>query len=82
MTSRLSTVQLDKVSASPPALKLPPLFSLTPNSAGKGGNMQKRQTQAQANQADSVADKRSLDLSLSNNHIDSASQGLHFLAFL
>ncbi|CAI9111510.1 OLC1v1011747C1 [Oldenlandia corymbosa var. corymbosa] len=73
MASRLSTVQLEK--ASPPAaLKLPPLFSLTPNSAGKGGNPQKRQTQAQASQTDHVSDKRALDLSLPNNDIDGASQ--------
>ncbi|KAF9625367.1 hypothetical protein IFM89_022149 [Coptis chinensis] len=35
VTSKLSTVQLEKVSTSP-ALKLPQLFSLTPNSSGKG----------------------------------------------
>ncbi|KAK3001853.1 hypothetical protein RJ639_020258 [Escallonia herrerae] len=35
VTSRLSAVQLEKSSASPHALKLPPLFSLTPNSSGK-----------------------------------------------
>ncbi|KAL3526337.1 hypothetical protein ACH5RR_010993 [Cinchona calisaya] len=74
MTSRLSNIQLEKVSASPPALKLPPLFSLTPNSAGKGGNVQKRQTQTQANQADNMTEKRSLDQPLSDNHNDSAPQ--------
>ncbi|TYG52636.1 hypothetical protein ES288_D09G043900v1 [Gossypium darwinii] len=42
ITSKMSTVQLEKISASPPALKLPQLFSLTPNSSGKGGAMQKR----------------------------------------
>ncbi|KAL0431593.1 UNVERIFIED_CONTAM: AUGMIN subunit [Sesamum radiatum] len=48
MTSRLSSIQLEKVSASPPTLKLPPLFSSTPNSSGKGGNMQKRQRSIRA----------------------------------
>ncbi|GMJ04320.1 augmin subunit 6, GEMINI POLLEN 3 [Hibiscus trionum] len=42
ITSKMSAVQLEKISASPPALKLPQLFSLTPNSSGKGGTMQKR----------------------------------------
>ncbi|XP_071914787.1 AUGMIN subunit 6 [Coffea arabica] len=74
MTSRLSTIQLEKVSASPPTLKLPPLFSLTPNSAGKGGNMQKRQMQAQANQTHDMPQKRSVDQPLNTNHTDSASQ--------
>ncbi|KAL3526144.1 hypothetical protein ACH5RR_014516 [Cinchona calisaya] len=74
MTSRLSTVQLEKVSASPPALKLPPLFSLTPNSSGKGGNTQKRQIQAQTYQTDNMSEKRSVDQPLSNNHTGSAAQ--------
>ncbi|KAE8706275.1 serine/threonine protein phosphatase 2A 57 kDa regulatory subunit B' theta isoform [Hibiscus syriacus] len=42
VTSKMSAVQLEKISASPPALKLPQLFSLTPNSSGKGGTVQKR----------------------------------------
>nr|XP_010912861.1 AUGMIN subunit 6 isoform X1 [Elaeis guineensis] len=41
MTSKLSFVQLDKVSTSP-TLKLPHLFSLTPNSSGKGMHAPKR----------------------------------------
>ncbi|KAA8530140.1 hypothetical protein F0562_004849 [Nyssa sinensis] len=74
VTSRLSTVQLEKVSASPPALKLPPLFSLTPNSSGKGGNMQKRHTLAQTNQMENMSERKSLDQPLSNNHIDNSTQ--------
>ncbi|KAL0377341.1 UNVERIFIED_CONTAM: AUGMIN subunit [Sesamum radiatum] len=35
MASRLSSIHLEKVSASPPTLKLPPLFSSTPSSSGK-----------------------------------------------
>ncbi|XP_059645726.1 AUGMIN subunit 6-like [Cornus florida] len=70
VTSRLSTVQLEKVSASPPVLKLPPLFSLTPNSSGKGGNVQKRHTLAQTNQIENLSERRSLDQPLSNNHVD------------
>ncbi|CAL5325634.1 unnamed protein product [Camellia sinensis] len=74
VTSRLSTVQLEKVSASPSALKLPPLFSATPNSFGKGGNMQKRQTLAQTSQIENMSERKSVDQLLSNNRIDTAPQ--------
>ncbi|KAL6960472.1 AUGMIN subunit 6 [Sarracenia purpurea var. burkii] len=67
VTSRLSTVQLEKVSASPPALKLPPLFSVTPNSSGKGGNVQKRST---FNQTEIISERKPVDQYLSNSHID------------
>ncbi|OVA17574.1 HAUS augmin-like complex subunit 6 [Macleaya cordata] len=76
VTSKLSNVQLEKVSASPPALKLPHLFSLTPNSSGKGGNAQRRQTLAsQVNQVENIAEGKSLEQSLSNNHVDNLPQG-------
>ncbi|XP_050270920.1 AUGMIN subunit 6 [Quercus robur] len=75
VTSKMSTVQLDKVSASPPALKLPQLFSLTPNSSGKGGNMLKRQTSApQANQIENYSERKSLDQPLASNQIESMPQ--------
>ncbi|KAL7170411.1 hypothetical protein ACSBR2_035307 [Camellia fascicularis] len=70
-TSRLSTVQLEKVSASPSALKLPSLFSATPNSLGKRGNMQKRQTLAQTSQMENMSERKSVDQLLSNNLSDS-----------
>ncbi|PUZ75671.1 hypothetical protein GQ55_1G215000 [Panicum hallii var. hallii] len=41
MTSKLSSTHLDKPGGSP-ALKLPPLFSLTPSSSGKGTQTQKQ----------------------------------------
>ncbi|KAL7232719.1 hypothetical protein ACSBR2_010679 [Camellia fascicularis] len=72
---RLSTVQLEKVSASPPALKLPPLFSVTPNSSAKGGNVQKRHTLAQTNQIENISERKSVDQPLSNNnHADNPPQ--------
>ncbi|EOY02661.1 hypothetical protein QUC31_018043 [Theobroma cacao] len=75
VTSKMSTVQLDKVSASPPALKLPQLFSLTPNSSGKGGNMQKRHTLApQTNQTEILSERNSVDQPLPNNLSDSPPQ--------
>ncbi|KAM7509230.1 hypothetical protein LguiA_019683 [Lonicera macranthoides] len=69
VTSRLSNVQLEKVSASPTALKLPPLFSLTPNSSGKGGNVQKRQALPQTNLTENVSEKKSLDQPQSNSQM-------------
>ncbi|KAL8124251.1 AUGMIN subunit 6 isoform X2 [Apium graveolens] len=74
MTSRLSTFQIEKNSASPTTLKLPPLFSLTPNS-GKGGNMQKRDIITHANQSEFVTEKKSVDKLHSNNPMDRSPQG-------
>lgn len=75
-SSKLSGV--DKVSASPPALRLPQLFTLTPNSSGKGGNMQKRYTSVpQINQVENVAERKSLDQPLTNNRVDNLHQGFH-----
>ncbi|KAH9743721.1 AUGMIN subunit 6 [Citrus sinensis] len=75
VTSKMSTVQLDKVSVSPPTLKLPQLFSLTPNSSGKGGSLQKRQNSApQTNQIENLSERNSLDQPLSNNRVDNAPQ--------
>ncbi|XP_044949623.1 AUGMIN subunit 6 isoform X3 [Hordeum vulgare subsp. vulgare] len=41
MTSKLCSTQISKAGSSP-ALKLPPLFSLTPSSSGKGTQIQRR----------------------------------------
>ncbi|MED6222403.1 AUGMIN subunit 6 [Stylosanthes scabra] len=66
VTSRLSNVQLDKVSVSPPTLKLPQLFSLTPSS-GKAGNAQRRHVNAtQPSQTENQSDSKSLDPPSSN----------------
>lgn len=75
---RLSTVQLDKMSASPPALKLPPLFSVTPNSSGKVGNVQKRHTLAQTYQTENVSERKSVEQARSINHVHYAPQGFVF----
>ncbi|XP_031283293.1 AUGMIN subunit 6 [Pistacia vera] len=75
VTSKMSSVQLDKVLASPPTLKLPQLFTLTPNSSGKGGNVQKRHTLVpQTNQMESFSERNSLDQPLSNNRLDNPPQ--------
>lgn len=75
MTSRLSNIQLDKVSISPPTLKLPKLFSLTPSS-GKAGNVQRRQSNApQTSQTENLSDSKSLDPPL-NNEVASSAEGM------
>ncbi|TYJ08423.1 hypothetical protein E1A91_A11G073700v1 [Gossypium mustelinum] len=75
ITSKMSAVQLEKNSASPPALKLPQLFSLTPNSSGKVGSMQKRHTLApQTNQIDTLSESSSMEQPLANNHLDNTLQ--------
>ncbi|GLT43401.1 hypothetical protein SLA2020_173520 [Shorea laevis] len=75
VTSKMSTIQLDKVSVGSPALKLPQLFSLTPNSSGKGGNVQKRNSSASlTNQMENLSERSSVDQSLSNKCLDNLPQ--------
>ncbi|GAB4847931.1 AUGMIN subunit 6 [Ancistrocladus abbreviatus] len=74
VTSKMSNVQHEKASASP-TLKLPPLLSLTPNSSGKGGNVQKRMTSAsQINHVENLSDWKSLDNPSSTNTTDGLPQ--------
>ncbi|KAJ6824752.1 AUGMIN subunit 6 [Iris pallida] len=73
MTSKLSSVQLDKASTSP-ALKLPHLFSLTPNS-GKGLHTPKQYpASTQPSQAETLVVGKPVDPPFSNDHADSAPQ--------
>lgn len=74
VTSKMSNVNLGKVVASP-TLKLPPLFSLTPNSTGKGGNIQKSYT-SPVNHGDNLSERKSIDSTLLNNAMDILPQGL------
>ncbi|KAB2008337.1 hypothetical protein ERO13_D10G085200v2 [Gossypium hirsutum] len=75
ITPKMSKVQLDKISPSSPALKLPQLFSLSPNSLVKGGNMQKQHTLApQTNQIGTLSESSSLDQPLANNGLDNPPQ--------
>ncbi|MBA0724586.1 hypothetical protein Golax_021265, partial [Gossypium laxum] len=75
ITPKMSKVQLDKISPSSPALKLPQLFSLSPNSLVKGGNMQKQHTLApQTNQIGTLSESSFLDQPLANNGLDNPPQ--------
>ncbi|CAN7128298.1 unnamed protein product [Brassica rapa subsp. narinosa] len=70
LTSTMSNVQIEKVSASP-TLKLPQLFSSAPTSSGKGGNGQKRhQMASQINKMESLSEKNTTDQPLSNTRAD------------
>lgn len=74
VTSKMSSIQLDKVSASP-TLKLPQLFSLTPNSSAKTGNMQKRHNLAsQTSQIENLSENKSPDQPSSSDHMNNLSQ--------
>ncbi|KAL8136572.1 hypothetical protein V2J09_002573 [Rumex salicifolius] len=67
VTSRMSNFQLEKVGNSP-TLKLPPLISLTPNSSGKGGNVQRRNTvSSHTNHLENLSDQKQLDGQSLNN---------------
>ncbi|KAJ8767959.1 hypothetical protein K2173_020899 [Erythroxylum novogranatense] len=74
VTLKMSAVQFDKVSASPHTLKLPQLFCLTPNSSGKSGNVQRRQTSSEINKVENLSRRRSLDQAFANNCLDNPSQ--------
>lgn len=79
MTSKMSSMHFEKASAtaSPPALKLPPLFSVTPNSSGKGG-APKRQISAQTSQTENMPETKSLDQQFLNNSLNYSPQGFCF----
>ncbi|KAE8694136.1 serine/threonine protein phosphatase 2A 59 kDa regulatory subunit B' eta isoform-like isoform X2 [Hibiscus syriacus] len=69
------TEKLEKNSASPPALKLPQLFSLTPNPSRKGGSIQKQHTLVpQTNQIDTLPEKNSMEQPLANNRLGNSLQ--------
>ncbi|KAL2943158.1 AUGMIN subunit 6 [Bienertia sinuspersici] len=72
VTSKMSNVHLEKVAASS-TLKLPPLFSLTPNSTGKGGSMQKSLV-SPVNHGDNLPERKSIDSALSSNRMDTLPQ--------
>lgn len=72
VTSRLSTVHIDKVSSSPATLKLPPLFSLTPNSTARSGNFYKRQAQVHTNV---VSENLPHEQTESNNQVNTPQTG-------
>ncbi|NP_001145206.1 AUGMIN subunit 6 [Zea mays] len=61
INSKLSSTHLDKPGGSP-ALKLPPLFSLTPSSSGKGIQTQKRSALARQRSQDITSEQKTLTI--------------------
>ncbi|KAM0850674.1 hypothetical protein ACQ4PT_052928 [Festuca glaucescens] len=62
MTSKLSSTHIDKAVSSP-ALKLPPLFSLTPSSSGKGTQTLRRNALARQPSQEILPQEKTLALS-------------------
>ncbi|XP_066321688.1 AUGMIN subunit 6 [Miscanthus floridulus] len=61
ISSKLSSTHLDKPGGSP-ALKLPPLFSLTPSSSGKGTQTQKRNALARQPSHEITSEEKTLTI--------------------
>ena len=59
MTSKLCSTQIGKAGSSP-ALKLPPLFSLTPSSSGKGAQTQRRNALAHQPRQEIMPEEKAL----------------------
>uniref|UniRef100_A0A1D1Y0Z2 HAUS augmin-like complex subunit 6 n=1 Tax=Anthurium amnicola TaxID=1678845 RepID=A0A1D1Y0Z2_9ARAE len=77
LASKLSATQLEK-SATSPALKLPHLFSATPNSSGKGAQTLKRH--GIASQTSKVGTLPEGKQVVSGDHADNAEQGdIHYI---
>ncbi|XP_073008101.1 AUGMIN subunit 6-like [Typha latifolia] len=78
MTSKLSSLQIEKV-ASSPTLKLPHLFSLTPNSSLKVSATPKRQAMTNSSNQEMVPARKYLTLP-SNDHTNGVAQegGLYY----
>ncbi|CAM8962511.1 unnamed protein product [Rhodiola kirilowii] len=75
VASQLSNVHFEKVSASPPTLKLPQLFSMTPGSTGNSGHLQKQTVVAsQVNQLEDISERKPLAQPFQGNPSDNSSQ--------
>ncbi|ONK77703.1 uncharacterized protein A4U43_C02F9640 [Asparagus officinalis] len=79
MISKLNSIQLEKGTSSP-ALKLPHLFSLTPNSSGKSMHTPKRQSiSTQSIRSESLAVGKPVDPPFTNDHSTSQDSDSYFV---
>jgi hypothetical protein len=78
MTSALSSTHLEK-SVGSPALKLPPLFSLTPSSTGKGTQTQKRNALSHQPSQEVTSDEKSLAVPPTKDQLNGSMQGIFVL---
>jgi hypothetical protein len=77
MTSKLSSTHIDKAGSSP-ALKLPPLFSLTPSS-GKGTQTQRRNALARQPSQEILPREKTLVLPSTKDQGNGSMHGIYIL---
>jgi hypothetical protein len=81
MTSKLFSTYLDKPGGSP-ALKLPPLFSLTPSSSGKGTQTQKRNALMCQPRQEVISEEKTLTILSAKDQMNGSVHGIsHFSAY-
>jgi hypothetical protein len=78
MSSTLSSTHLEKPVGSP-ALKLPPLFSLTPNSTGKGTQTQKRNALACQPSQEVTSEEKALAIPPTKDQLNGSPHGIFVL---
>lgn len=78
MTSKLSSTHLDKAGSSP-ALKLPPLFSLTPSSSGKGTQAQKRNALGRQPSQEILSEEKTLPLPSTKDETNGSIHGIFYI---
>jgi hypothetical protein len=78
MTSKLSSTHIDKA-GSTPALKLPPLFSLTPSSSGKGTQTHRRNALARQPSQEIMPEEKALIPPSTKDHGNGSMHGIHIL---
>jgi hypothetical protein len=78
MTAKLSYTHIDKAGSSP-ALKLPPLFSLTPSSSGKGTQTQRRNALARQPSQEIMPEEKALILPSTKDQGNGPIHGIHIL---
>lgn len=77
MSSKLSSTHLDKPGGSP-ALKLPPLFSLTPSSSGKGTQTQKRNALARQPSQEITSEEKTLTIPSTKDQMNGSMHGISY----
>jgi hypothetical protein len=80
ISSKLSSTHLDKPGGSP-ALKLPPLFSLTPSSSGKGTQTQKRNVLARQPSQEITSEEKTLTIPSTKDQMNGSMRGISILLF-
>lgn len=80
ITSKLSSTHLDKPGGSA-ALKLPPLFSLTPSSSGKATQMQKQNALTRQPSQEVTSEEKTLTFPSTKDQTNGSVHGISVLLF-